>query len=473
MKSLVVKQHKFKTNKKKLQTVKHKYKHTKTHKKHKTHKTHIGGASVSANASASSIASNSAESDFKYIIFYYYLSKHEITYGPDIDKLLNNVLYTGNELQTLYQLHKLPTELQYQDKAQAPDNPLLIFSDHAPILYTVDEQEIIVWNIGQWGCEKHIDKTTKAITYNHKFYMGRRETFAEYNQRLINIISVLNQFVKKYPNAIFCLQEIPNMFIDFNVNEKGMTIDNLSNKIDKLFNDDDNQPDRDNILYEQMSGVQTMFYEALQQFMYNKEIDKDSSNVLIMYGNDNENKLQYNPLFIYKTQKGQINRNFNRADGFWYLDNYTHLIAFISVHFSYPSTYKKKQQNAAIIIDIFNAIIKIIRHIQQINTISNITVYMCGDFNTSSEKHNANMRGQYILFKRVIELFEENGLYITINSFMYSPPNAKSSLNDNNGGITTDTIDYINKFNVKINRGKENTPTQTIRPSRALSFFKP
>ena len=484
MKSLIVKKNKFKTNKKKLQTVKHKHKHTKTQKKH------IGGASASAIASA--------DTDGNPIIFYYYLSKHKITYGDELDtELEKNVLYADedNKLYTLQNTQKLPEELQYPDKQQAIQEPQLqplMFSDHAPILYTVDTvdtvdtQQIIVWNIGQWGCEKHFDNNAQNNaqnnTYNHKFNMIRRETFAEYKQRLINICGVLKQLVIKYPNAIFCLQEIPNIFIGFFLNDKKkVAFNDLNKKGVALFNNipgpvpdprvyiifDD---DKAQILYKQMLDVQTMFYTQLEDnFIYNKNIDKNSSNVLIMYGNNNT-QLTYNePFFlnIYNTYMPFNTLIFsnNRADGFYMIKYTKELIVFISVHMFYPFDDKNKYKNANIIMDIFKAIINIIKTKK---TILQITVYMCGDFNISSTQHYINM-GSANIFKKVKNLFLHNKIMITeINSSMHGPPKAKSSLKDNFGGITEETIDYINKFNITINK-----QTFTSKLSASAAIFKP
>ena len=414
--------------------------------------------------------------------------------------LETNVLYedADKKLHTLQTKQKRPEELQYPDKQQAiqePQLPPLMFSD---ILYTVDTQQIIVWNIGQWGCEKHFDKITKNKTYNHKFNMDRRETFAEYKQRLINICGVLNQLVIKYPNAIFCLQEIPNIFIGFFINEKDkdkVVFNDPYQKSVALFNNDPVpdpsvyiifDEDKTQILYKQMLDVQTMFYTQLEDnFIYNKNIDKNSSNVLIMYGKHKQ--LIYNePIFlnIYNIPENANEYIFsnNRADGFYMIKDTTELIVFISVHFLYPIDYKKMDKNATIIMHIFNAIINIIK---KINTILQITVYMCGDFNTSSKQHNINMKSINI-FKHVKYLFLQNKIMITeINSSMYSPENAKSSLKDNIGGITEETIDYINKITisivpivpiVSIDKGKENynknSATKNANVSKNNSLLK-
>lgn len=433
MKSLIVKKNKFKTNKKKLQTVKHKHKHTKTQKKH------IGGASVSAIASA--------DTDGNAIIFHEYLSKHKITYGDELDTELEK-----NVLNNTY--------------IQRPEIPLM-YSDHAPILYTVDTHQIIVWNIGQWGCLYY---TEPEKTYNHKFNMNRRETFGEYIQRLKNIIDVLNTFVSTYPNAIFCLQEIPNMFINFNTDNKNITF-NDPYKIKALFDKYIIEPVQTNTLHSQMLDVQTMFYTQLEDnFIYNKNIDKNSSNVLIMYGKYKQ--LTYNkPFFLNIYNKYEPLNTFifsnNRADGFYMIKDATELIVFISVHMFYPfdDKNKNKNKNANIIMDIFKAIINIIDKIQKI---LQITVYMCGDFNISSKQHYINMESPNI-FKKVEDLFLKKQIMIKpITSSMHGPTIANSSLKDNFGGITEETIDYINKFNITINK-----QTFTSKLSAHASIFKP
>lgn len=111
------------------------------------------------------------------------------------------------------------------------------YSDHAPVLYNIDGQIIIIWNVACWAnkgpYEKEIDVSgnyviatrgdisTKIVnnayprvmhpeyTYNHKFNSLKLENLLQYRQRLWNIVLAIKEMSMTYKDAIFLLQELP------------------------------------------------------------------------------------------------------------------------------------------------------------------------------------------------------------------------------------------------------------------------
>ena len=400
----------------------------------KQNKQKVSHKAVNTNANEYKVKYNKS---FISKIFETYLSTEPITEFKGSDDVLCDIKHTNNKL---------------------------IYSDHAPILYTVDKHEIIVWNIGQWGCEKYSDNTG-STTYNHKYNMDRRETFGEYYKRLQNIISALNELVTKYPDAFFCLQEIPNMICDFNIfNNQTTFIRHTNDKLIAILGDKKMEINTHNniiintnntkIIRELQTHItmaQTYFYTEIENtFNYNNTINKNSSDVLIIHSK------QHN--IITGIKYLQIDSRFlelNKADGFYYIPNAnnTELIAFISVHMKYVDEKSKNtlyyDNNKNSIEKLFGEIIK------KIKSIKKITVYMCGDFNIPSEgQYHDNCMEE--LIKKISDIFVNNGIVITLTySSICDNSTTGSALSDNKDTNNKYIIDYIIKINIDISHKQQ------------------
>ena len=269
--------------------------------------------------------------------------------------------------------HKNNLNILTQIPSQLYNNPL-IFSDHAPIVYNINKDIIIIWNIGQWGCEKYSDGLN--YIYNHKINMKRRENYYEYTARLENIINVLEALLKRYPTAYFCLQEVPTFFLNSDT-PNNLTLDYIikgaSSKLNSML--DKHLQNNINIILlgKLMTDVLVMFYSKLKKhFTIHKFIDTTNSNSIIIYGKQSH---EIKPLELYPAIREDNKFRNYRAQGIYNIHD-TIMNAYISVHF----LYNNDEKNAEIITDIFKTILtKLVND----NTHSVITtnVFLCGDFN--------------------------------------------------------------------------------------------